>query len=275
MFIIDEAFLTRVSPRFRGEKAAAQFEIINQIAPVFQAIIARYQIETRLRTAHFLAQILHESAGLRTTEEFASGAAYEGRLSLGNTEPGDGRRFKGRGLLQLTGRANYKRLGQQLDVDLVADPKRAAEPELSLIIACEYWKQHKINSKADRDDLQAVTRAINGGLNGLADRRRYLSKVKHEWDRSSTLSAGKKPPAGMLYLRRGSKGKAVAKLQRQLVSKGFHIAVDGDFGPATDQAVRAFQKNSKLVVDGILGPQTSKKLAESSTDKQLSILSDN
>lgn len=271
MFIIDKSFLTRVAPRFRGVKAAAQADIIDQISPVFQTIVVAYHVTTRLRIAHFLAQILHESAGLRTTEEFASGAAYEGRLVLGNTQPGDGRRFKGRGLLQLTGRANYKRLGLLLDIDLVANPERAAEPELSLIIACEYWKQHKINAHADQDDLHSVTRIINGGLNGLADRRRHLLKVKRELDRTEALHANVQQSIEIPYLRRGSKGDRVTRLQRQLVSKGFHIAVDGDFGPATDAAVRAFQKTSNLMTDGIFGPKTSKMFAkghtESTTDR--------
>lgn len=261
MHSIDHAFLTRVSPRFSGQKAIEQFRIISEIAPNFQKIIDRYDINTLLRAAHFLAQILHESAGLRTTEEFANGAAYEGRLSLGNTEPGDGPRFKGRGLLQLTGRANYRRLGRKLQIDLLSNPLRAAEPELSLIIACEYWTQHKINDDADRDDLRAVTRAINGGFNGLQDRQRYLSTVKRE-----LAHANADQPPQILYLRRGAKGRAVAKLQSKLVDAGYKIAVDGDFGPETDRALRSYQEKSGLMVDGILGPASATMLSHELTE---------
>jgi predicted chitinase len=104
-----------------------------------------YDINTRLRIAHFLGQTCEESAGYRTTEEFASGKEYNGRADLGNAQPGDGPRFKGRGLLQLTGRANYADYGKALGVDLVNNPTLAAQPALSLKIACEYWKRHNIN----------------------------------------------------------------------------------------------------------------------------------
>jgi putative chitinase len=105
----------------------------------------------RLRDRHpaahcaLLAQTCHESAGFRTTEEFASGQAYEGRKDLGNTHTGDGVRYKGRGLLQLTGRANYREMGQRLGLPLEDQPELAAEPVLSLKIACEFWRRKAIN----------------------------------------------------------------------------------------------------------------------------------
>src|SRR5690606_28454782 len=104
-----------------------------------------YQINTKLRIAHFMGQVAHECAGFRTTEEFASGAAYEGRADLGNNQTGDGVRYKGRGLIQLTGRANYRRIGGLLGLPLEAEPQLAAEPATSLKIACEYWKIRNIN----------------------------------------------------------------------------------------------------------------------------------
>lgn len=242
--IIDGAFLKLVAPKFRGSKSIAQLKIIEALDAEFHKIIFSYAINSRLRIAHFLAQILHESAGLRTTEEFASGSAYEGRISLGNTKPGDGRRFKGRGLLQLTGRANYQSMGQQLGIDLIKDPARAAEPELSLTIACTYWAQRHINPHADRDDLEAVTKLVNGGLNGLADRRGHLIKVKRELDR---IGGKFIQPVQQIqttsYLRKGAKGDAVTSLQGKLNRLGFSLAVDGDFGSATEQAVISLQKN--------------------------------
>ena len=89
-----------------------------ETSQVLQVTLEAYGIDTRLRIAHFLGQTCHESAGFRTTEEFASGEAYEGRKDLGNIKKGDGRRYKGRGLLQLTGRANYAEHGKMLGVDL-------------------------------------------------------------------------------------------------------------------------------------------------------------
>ena len=100
MIPVDAQTLREVAPRFSGELAARQDAILDAVGPVLAETLAAYQIDTRLRIAHFLAQTCHESAGFRTTEEFASGQAYEGRLDLGNTEPGDGPRYKGRGLLQ-------------------------------------------------------------------------------------------------------------------------------------------------------------------------------
>lgn len=132
------------------------------------------------RLAHLLAQLAHESAGFRYMEEIASGAAYEGRKDLGNTQPGDGRRFKGRGPIQITGRANYAYYGKQIGLDLEASPEMAAMPRIGLRLALEYWRRHGLNGLADSDDIAAITRKINGGLNGYADRRARLAKIK-EW----------------------------------------------------------------------------------------------
>jgi putative chitinase len=261
MIPIDGDLLRSVAPRFSGDKAVAQARIIAAIEPVATAILVRYEIATRLRIAHFLAQITHESAGLRTTEEFASGAAYEGRSDLGNTEPGDGKRFKGRGLLQLTGRANYKSFGKKLDIDLISNPGTAADPEISLLIACEYWKDRKINPDCDRDDLITVTKKINGGTKGLDDRRAYLVKAKAALARLEAIAvAGSDPAAIASVLRRGSKGEQVVSLQTALRSRGYDLAIDGDFGPATEVALMHFQKAKGLAATGIADPATWQKL---------------
>jgi putative chitinase len=130
------------------------------VSGVLADTLAKFQIDSELRVAHFLAQTCEESDGYCTTVEYASGAAYEGRADLGNTQLGDGVRFEGRGLIQLTGRANYDQYGDLLQLDLVGDPDLASEPATSLLIACEYWQQHKLNAFADQDDIETITRRI-------------------------------------------------------------------------------------------------------------------
>ena len=140
-----------------------------------------YEITTPLRLAHFLAQSAHESALFRYFVELGGPqycSKYDGRRDLGNTQPGDGYRFRGRGVFQLTGRANYQSYGKLLGLDLIAHPEKAADPEVSVLIACAYWRSRGLNSYADRDDCEAVTKRINGGRNGLAEREAYTARLK-------------------------------------------------------------------------------------------------
>lgn len=130
------------------------------------------------RLAHFLAQLVHESGSFRYMEELASGAAYEGRADLGNTQPGDGVRYKGRGPIQITGRSNYRVFGRKIGVDIERHPEIAAIPSIGLHLALEYWRNRDLNRWADADDIETITRKINGGLNGLADRKAQLAKIK-------------------------------------------------------------------------------------------------
>jgi predicted chitinase/uncharacterized protein YcbK (DUF882 family) len=138
-------------------------------------------ITTPARAAKFLATVAHESGEFRFQEEIASGAAYEGRRDLGNTQPGDGKRFKGRGYIQLTGRSNYKQASQALGIDFVKDPKRVAESlTMSAKVTCWWWKTHGCNQLADTPGeagMIAVTRRVNGGTNGLDDRLRYYRRA--------------------------------------------------------------------------------------------------
>ena len=135
-------------------------------------------MDSPLRLAHFMAQLAHESGNFRYMEEIASGAAYEGRKDLGNTQPGDGKRYKGRGPIQLTGRANYRNYGRALGIDFENHPEIVALPSIGVMVACRYWTSQKLNALADADDVEAITRRINGGLNGLADRKAHLVKAK-------------------------------------------------------------------------------------------------
>lgn len=144
--------------------------------------LSEYQITTPLRIAHFLAQIAHETGGFRWLQEIwgptPAQRKYEGRADLGNTHSGDGFRYRGRGCLQLTGRANYADCGYRLGIDLEHDPDRAAEPGVSLLIACDYWRSRNINALADTDDITRVTKKVNGGTNGLEDRMKRLARAK-------------------------------------------------------------------------------------------------
>ncbi len=149
-------------------------------APLIAAMEAA-NINTPIRIAHFLTQVVHESGDFRFTHELASGQAYEGRADLGNTQPGDGRRFKGRGLIQLTGRANYAAYGASIGQDLTsagAWERVATDPDLAIGVATWFWTRRHLNAFADKDDLEAITQRVNGGLNGLEDRRRHLERAK-------------------------------------------------------------------------------------------------
>lgn len=141
----------------------------------------RRLIDAPLRIAHFLAQAAHETTGFRDMVELGPEAyfrRYDGRADLGNTQPGDGARFKGRGIFQLTGRANYRRFGERLGLDLVSRPEVAAEPPIAVVLAGLYWVDRGLNAHADADDAEAVTRRINGGRNGLPDRLARLARAK-------------------------------------------------------------------------------------------------
>jgi putative chitinase len=143
--------------------------------------MATYSINTALRRAHFLAQLCHESGRFIYTEEIASGDAYEGRADLGNTQPGDGRRFKGRGLIQLTGRANYESFGRALGRDFSTDagaPLLASDPNLASQVSCWFWDQRSLNNLADANNIRSITRRINGGLNGIADREALFERAR-------------------------------------------------------------------------------------------------
>jgi putative chitinase len=148
--------------------------------------LEHYGINTPLRLAHFCAQIGHESGSLRWVREIwgptPAQQRYEGRQDLGNTEPGDGRRYMGRGLIQTTGRANYRSVTRRLRdrgaPDFEQHPEQLETPKWAAWSACDYWAMRTINAHADADDLLRVTRLVNGGTNGLEDRRRRLAAAK-------------------------------------------------------------------------------------------------
>ncbi len=157
---------------------AARSKIDMYFEPL-KAGITKYKITTSLQMAHFIAQLGHESMSFLYTEEIASGAAYEGRVDLGNNKPGDGKRFKGRGLIQLTGRANYTAYSKYSGVDYLKTPELlSTDPMVAVDVSCWFWKDRGVDKLADLDDVKAVTKRINGGFNGLDDRMHNLSRAK-------------------------------------------------------------------------------------------------
>jgi putative chitinase len=150
-----------------------------------------FGIDNEKRIVHYLAQVFHESGALRYVEEIASGAQYEGRKDLGNTQQGDGVRFKGRGFIQLTGRTNYTKFNE-FDLcteDVVTHPEKVAEFPLNQIASMWFWQTHGLNELADRDDggkigediVTRITKIINGGTNHLSERKYFYRCFKREF----------------------------------------------------------------------------------------------
>jgi putative chitinase len=139
-----------------------------------------YEINTALRQQHFLAQVGHESMSLKYMHEIASGAAYEGRGDLGNIYPGDGRKFRGHGPIQLTGRNNHTQFFEYIGRPELIETPEILESDLGLAWKASgwFWMSRKLNTYADQDNVRAVTLRINGGYNGLEDRKQYLKRAK-------------------------------------------------------------------------------------------------
>lgn len=154
-----------------------------QWAPALTKAMEAYEINTPERQAAFLAQIGHESGRLAYTREIwgptPDQARYEGRRDLGNTQAGDGFKYRGRGLIQVTGRANYQAAGAALGIDCESEPGLLEMPEYAAGSAGWFWKAHGLNELADRGLFETITRRINGGTNGLPDRILLWSKAKH------------------------------------------------------------------------------------------------
>lgn len=170
---VTAAQLRRIAPNARANQLSRFVEPLN-------LTMAEFDIRTPLQQAHFLAQLAHESGEFNYVEEIGDGANYEGREDLGNVVPGDGPRFKGRGLIQVTGRTNYTNCSFDLGLgdELVRRPERLAEDELAARCAGWFWQRNQLNILADADDVLAVTRRINGGTNGLSDRIDKLASAK-------------------------------------------------------------------------------------------------
>ena len=230
MFTNWPAILRKIAPRGKPE-------IISGLSGAMPDVIRIANLTTPDRLAQFLAQVAHESDGFRTTVEYASGKAYNGLADLGN-RPGtnDGVTYKGRGLIQLTGRANYAEMSKKLGIDLVKNPELAAKFPYAALTAAYFWAGRNLNVYADMNDVKAVTKRINGGYNGLADRIKYLRIAQEELSdvrmAQRRLAELKYPPGG----------------------------IDGVIGPLTRSAIRDFQDAAKLPVTGSLDDATKKAL---------------
>lgn len=154
---------------------------VGAFTPALNTAMGRYQILGVRRIAAFIAQVGHESGQLRYVRELWGPtplqSRYEGRADLGNTEPGDGFRFRGRGLIQVTGRANYAACGEALNLDLINNPQLLEQPEWAANSAAWFWSIRGLNALADVGAFDKITRRINGGQSGAADRQALYERA--------------------------------------------------------------------------------------------------
>ena len=156
-------------------------QVAGVFAPALNIAMNRYQIVGTQRVAAFIAQIGHESGQLKYMREIwgptAAQARYEGRTDLGNTHPGDGSKYRGRGLIQITGRANYKACGEALGLDLIRQPELLEKPQYACMSAAWFWASRGLNTLADAGQFDKITQRINGGQNGAADRQALYARA--------------------------------------------------------------------------------------------------
>lgn len=252
-------------------------------------LFQEHNLTTPLRMAHFLAQALHETGGFTILREnmnysparliqifgvnhhsAAITAAEAEQIArqpeaiaervyglgnprkareLGNTQPGDGFRFRGNGVLQTTGRSNHRRMGEACGLDFEDNPELITAPAHALKPALHEWTENNLNVCADKNDLRTITLRINGGLIGLNEREAWLNRI---WP----LLKGDRQPVALWEA--GNEDEKVKILQKALNDLGAEppLIVDGRYGPLTRQAVKAFQLAAGITVDGVAGPVT-------------------
>lgn len=171
-----------MTPQQLALATGARIDRAQTFQPIIDQAASDFEINTPERMAAFLAQVGHESGGLHWLTELwgptETQRRYEGRADLGNTQPGDGARFKGRGLIQVTGRANYQKASDALATDFIGTPELLADPENAVRSAMWFWQSHGLNEQADVGNFERITRIINGGLNGQAERLALWAKAK-------------------------------------------------------------------------------------------------
>jgi putative chitinase len=280
MSLLTEAQLAAMIPTNKDIKAWC--EELNKALP-------KYDITTDQRIAGFISQCAHESMdfnalsenlnyreetlnkvfpryfgpGKRNAAEYARNpekiANYvymdEFRTSkLGNVQPGDGWRFRGRGLKQLTGRDNYSRFAKDYNMTAEQAAEWLETKEGALASALWFWNTNKLNTIADTGNVAALTKKINGGDIGLADRQARYTRAMAALG-GNIAAAAPVTTAVAETLRRGSKGESVKKMQAKL-----GLSADGDFGPGTEAALKKWQSANGLTADGVAGPKTLAKL---------------
>ncbi len=177
--MLTDGQLQQIMPTLSAQKRQMYLPFLNNIMPM-------YDINSPMRQAAFLAQIAHESGELKFWEEIWGPTSAQKRYEppsdlatrLGNTKPGDGKRYKGRGPIQITGRFNYRKYGQLLELDLEGNPDLASTTQVGFETASQFWKMNGLNELADIPDFTAITKRINGGLNGQASREKYYERAK-------------------------------------------------------------------------------------------------
>lgn len=265
------------------DAAMSWWDAVNEMLP-------KYDIDTPERVAGFLAQTGHESNGWkvltenlnysakalnsifpkyfvragRDAEEYhrqperIANVIYANRMDNGDTDSGDGWRFRGGGILQLTGRHNYTKFGESVGMSAEEAAEYVRTPKGALESACWFWKTNSLNRYCDAKDIVTLSKRVNGGTIGLEDRKKH-------WNLAMELFYGEGAPvepveeeddngeseARPRLLRKGSRGPWVAKMQEAL-----GIDADGSFGPGTERAVKAWQEQNGLTPDGIVGPKT-------------------
>ncbi|PAA04718.1 glycoside hydrolase family 19 protein [Pseudomonas fragi] len=156
-------------------------QVAGVFVPLLNTAMVRYQIIGSKRVAAFIAQIGHESGQLKYVKEIwgptAAQTKYEGRKDLGNTVAGDGSKYRGRGLIQITGRANYIMCGEALALDLINHPELLEKPQHACMSAAWFWVTRGLNTLADAGQFDKITRRINGGQNGAADRQALYARA--------------------------------------------------------------------------------------------------
>ena len=261
-------------------------------------VMPKYGITTERRAAHFLSQCAHESANFKRLEENLNYSAkalravfgrYFGnppkrnadeyhrkpemianyvymdefrKYKMGNVKEGDGWRFRGRGLKQLTGRDNYTAFGKSVGMTAEEAAEYVATPKGAVESACWFWDTNNLNKIADTDDVVRMTKKINGGNIGLADRQtRYTAAMNVLGMSVEDLGVDNDDIEDIIddigVLRKGSRGEGVKIMQEALGLKA-----DGIFGPGTERALKRWQMDNGLTADGIAGPATFGKLLD-------------
>jgi putative chitinase len=256
-------------------------------------VFPKYEINTNRRVAAFLAQCGHESGGWRTfsenlnysakaldavfgkyfkragrdAEDYArqpekiANVVYANRMDNGDTASGDGWRYRGRGPIQLTGKHNYAKFSDDMDVDAVNNPDMVSEDkEVALMSAIWYWNSNKLNRYADSGDIKTLTKRINGGYIGLEDRIHHWEmclealgedvETHHGDDEDDSFDLD-----DIGVLRKGARGDGVKMMQEAL-----GLGADGIFGAGTEAKLKEWQAENGLDADGVAGPATLGKL---------------